>query len=1250
VIQVIHVSKHFKKKADQDTTDKFIQEQFDVIERFLLEEKDPRTLAAERFYDEVPSGIVKVHKTTRAGATVALCSESVRRKELCVMVCRTNRNITKTLKEDMVSVVGHPVNVIHIMRNSFCPRIMDLIAKHPAIELLGVIPLPNCDHCSISPCPIREAFETPAEDVHVYALTYAKLASLMMSRSKRVKELLDKLVQSRNIIFDEVQFLEEGDSVAVSIWEKKGSYERPLDLDLRKYDKLAESSPLMQRFLDKAGEVLTSLQPEIEKLKLKAAEDRHLKHLACSVETPALVRRKRRAEKIQRRREELQRLHPDKSWIKIAIMMKDEYLEGMAEIDNLLFQDIVTLQELLIKAIMEPKKYDLTEEDIVALSRLLFLVNADVLTVSYVRGLEGEQISIQSENSVLYSALRSFLFKLLHSGVSERRRIIFTTATFGVLKIESLLNLYDVVNYIWGDPLNTSSKFLVVADRFRVSPYNFGKKLENIIALIKAIVERFGPKNVQVCTMNKAWSKRIGFESTWYASDLTEGVSSKKRIWVMVGLAEKPVNAKDHLAITQAPYHDNPLDLQGEEFLYHVSQKLRADSVHISSYQAFSRAKDPESKSRSIVIVIGARKEDVEKCLLWGPTRTLKPVKTEKGGLKFDVEIENPVGKPHITVAPLTTDIEESLHIIAQWISYGKITEYKLNWAHLKKMVDARGYVSAKRLIKAYGLNEDEVKKLLSELPDFFASQGIADYVLVRDSAGAVKAVAQKEYYEKQGKPSIILSTRFSLVPIVHSTWFISLKGAVDRAPNDLKALPPGYFNHHVSSNIYTQLSEFLDVLAANPNLCPGWIVVGEKGGRYENRRLIRDIHCLSCWAPDFPRRFGAPEQVWVDNHASLTSFIESCLGHGRDAFISVYAFPEHLHPKEGGNPEVSTVFIDLDIESPELSDLRTRWEHGDKSVVDQLLVLRMTLLKEVLKQAKALVSYLVRQSIQPRILLSGFKGVHIFIDFPSVQFSSLGVAKYIITKFLDEVKTHIAKDTDAYVAFDASVIGDLSRLCRIPNTANIKATKLLGRTQYAVPIAVEELMGLTPDGYDKLCSSPCYIPVVRKESHEVLVMLTRITEDMDLDEVAVTPRGSIKDPDRLEAYERECIREILTDEDFEDLNIRPCFKRVRREKISLDGPGGHLMRIGAVMELAAQGLSIPSIVRWFDFCLDYDPAITETAVRGLISRGYTDKYVDEYGREYRKGLRCTTIQRCGFCLGNACGVYRRKFKEGELK
>ena len=87
------------------------------------------------------------------------------------------------------------------------------------------------------------------------------------------------------------------------------------------------------------------------------------------------------------------------------------------------------------------------------------------------------------------------------------------------------------------------------------------------------------------------------------------------------------------------------------DLLHYVSQKLRADSVHISTYQAISRAKDPEAKNRSIAIMIGARKEEVEKCLLWGPSRTLKPLRTEKG-LKFDVEIQDPIGKPLLTVAP----------------------------------------------------------------------------------------------------------------------------------------------------------------------------------------------------------------------------------------------------------------------------------------------------------------------------------------------------------------------------------------------------------------------------------------------------------------------------------------------------------------------------------------------------------------------------------------------------------------------
>ena len=84
-------------------------------------------------------------------------------------------------------------------------------------------------------------------------------------------------------------------------------------------------------------------------------------------------------------------------------------------------------------------------------------------------------------------------------------------------------------------------------------------------------------------------------------------------------------------------------------------------------------------------------------------------------------------------------------------------------------------------------------------------------------------------------------------------------------------------------------------------------------------------------------------------------------------------------------------------------------------------------------------------------------------------------------------------------------------------------------------------------------------------------------------------------------------------------------------------------MRVGAVMELAAKRLSIASIVRWFDFCTDYDPAKTEAAVIDIFSRGYTDKYTDEYGRERWNAMKCTTIEKCGYCLLDECGIYRNR-------
>ncbi len=948
-------------------------------------------------------------------------------------------------------------------------------------------------------------------------------------------------------------------------------------------------------------------------------------------------------------RERLQKLHPDKSLAEIIFTpdANQALFEDMIGVikGDLSFDEMVKAQELLINAIKHPKDYDLTDDQIVMLSKLLIVTNANTLAIAYVRGADSEQISLQAQDTIFFDALRIFLSEVTAS--EENKRIIFTSATFGSINLEKLLLLKNIKDYNWGDPLNTSDKFLVVADKSRLSNFNFDRKSKNVTAFIDAIIARYGAENVAVCAMSKKWATRLGYDCTWYGSDVTEGVASSKRIWIFVGLAEKPINAKDAAAIVQAPYHDSPSDLQGAE-LYYLSQKLRTDSVNITTYQAISRAKDPNAKNRSVAIMIGSREDEVEKCLLWGPTRALNAVKTEKG-LQFEVDCKDPIGKPHLTVAPLNSDVEESLHIIDQWISNGQIMQMGLNWPHVKKLVDSRGSLSAKRLINVYKFDAQKVSQFLNSLPAYFTKEGIKDYVLIPDVDGAIKGIATSQYSERLTESSIIYSGP-SQNPAVLNDWFNKLKDAVDRAPSELSMLSASYFSDHTSASTYSRLSEFLDVLALSPGLCPGWIVTGNKKQVRDNRRLVRDVHCLGCWAPDYPRRFGSPVQSWADDSAELLGLVGNSLSAQSDAFVSVYAFPNRKHPINGGNPPVSTVFIDIDVESDEFSELKSRWDKGDGSVKAELQRLREALLVDVLAQAKSVVTYLKAHNMAPRILLSGFKGVHLFVDFSAAQFSSLEAAKQIMRKLTEDISARSFQETGVKVNFDPTVMGDLSRLCRIPNTPNSKACKLLGRIQYAVPVTVEAFLSLTPEDYDRLCSDQRFVPLCRKESSEILARLTVIEQNAGLDEddVTVTILCSAKDPERLAAYEHDCTKEILSDEDFDKLSIRSCFKNVRRQRVSLRGGNGHKMRIGAVMELARQGLSIASIVRWFSFCGDYDPAVTEKAVIDLISRGYTDNHLDEYGEERRKGMRCETIRKCGFCLADKCTIYQKKLGGGD--
>ena len=535
----------------------------------------------------------------------------------------------------------------------------------------------------------------------------------MSSQSKKVKNLLDNITQSRNIIFDEVQFLQEVGTVSVMLWERRESIEGFLKLD--GFQKLCDSSPLLQRTLNRVNSVVLDVQPKIEELKKEATRNHNRKHLAIPFVNPehvkVLEKYKKRHEAEEKEKERLQKLYPDKSWLELSCMLSDnsvvdQYMENLDK-GKLEFSELVKIQGILINAIKNPETYNLTEDQIIGFSKLITVTNADDLAISYVKSSDDETISIHALDTLFYDSLRRFLQKLLIR--KEDKRVIFTSATFGSISLEKLLGLKKIKDYLWGDPLGTSDKFLVVADKSRLSTYNFGKRLESIKALIDAIIKRYGPENIVLCAMNKTMARAIGHECTWYASDRTEGVPSAKRIWIFVGLAEKPSNSKDTAAIVQTPYHEIPADLPEEKRRYYLSQKLRTESVHTTTNQALSRAKDPHAKNRGVAIMIGARKEEVEQCLLWGIDRNLNETWADKG-LKFSVDVKNPIGKPHLTEAPLSSDIEQSIHIIDSWLTDGKIDKTGLNWPHIKPLVDSRGSLSVKRLINVYNFDQKMLK------------------------------------------------------------------------------------------------------------------------------------------------------------------------------------------------------------------------------------------------------------------------------------------------------------------------------------------------------------------------------------------------------------------------------------------------------------------------------------------------------------------------------------------------------------
>jgi hypothetical protein len=130
-------------------------------------------------------------------------------------------------------------------------------------------------------------------------------------------------------------------------------------------------------------------------------------------------------------------------------------------------------------------------------------------------------------------------------------------------------------------------------------------------------------------------------EIDYYNSRYSIGVECDYRVIITVGLAYKPANTFDVVA-------------EDSESSYTMLQ----ETVHADTFQAISRAKDPQGKKDSFVFMLGSNLDDVENVVKWGVTRIVRSDMSKKRRSAEVIIRSEPIAKP---VVEKCKDVDDML-------------------------------------------------------------------------------------------------------------------------------------------------------------------------------------------------------------------------------------------------------------------------------------------------------------------------------------------------------------------------------------------------------------------------------------------------------------------------------------------------------------------------------------------------------------------------------------------------------------
>lgn len=383
-------------------------------------------------------------------------------------------------------------------------------------------------------------------------------------------------------------------------------------------------------------------------------------------------------------------------------------------------------------------------------------------------------------------------------------------------------------------------------------------------------------------------------------------------------------------------------------------------------------------------------------------------------------------------------------------------------------------------------------------------------------------------------------------------------------------------------------------------------------------------------FAPSFPRQSSSASTIQDrrPNRVSLTESLQGAVENGMPGYYSVYSFPRG-HSRDGNIPRVDCIFIDLDLEGgdydPDGDDPKFEAWRRDMSA---LLARARMIARAIIDEGK---------EDHFRAALSGHKGLHLYLDFPSVapengdflQFKS-GLNAYgsQIMDWLDVAAGGV--DIDRWVDVDAS---DLGRLARHPNTRHHGAA-YDNENRWCVPVTIEELTGVDVEEYLNLTRGPRWHSDIERIPSETAGK--KVTQSIRTAENKHPHRDRQKsttyNSGQVQDYEQRS-NENIEAEDVEFLTKNyPCiWQWLNDDEAFNHGNASHIMEINVIGRLIELNVPRDVIHKLFEDIPGYREETTDEQIDAVV------------GREY-SSFNCSKIARESpmFCLGPRCSVYNR--------